>query len=511
MVENMIYKEKNPKDTIKIIEEYMKKNFNVDLSYKKSNCEKLSPSYLLIDKKIGLIVNGKGVSDEYAKASACGELMERLYNRAFVRMLNRSHEMMEIKDKAFYYMSLKEAEHGLDNFLIKEGVYDGNIKNEMISYLRTYYCNNNLIEVPMINYKSDSKEVLIPKVISDYLFGTNGMAAGNSVNEAFVQAYSELMERKTVRDFNNGLIIPDLVGEDIEKDYILSKIVNNIKSREVECRIFSFERYMQYPVAFVLLVNKKLGLIKYKFGAHCNIKYAIERCFTELAQGCEWSDYNKWISIEKIKRTKNGENIKIFENGTGCISSLAYSNCIKSKKTYTSNWNVNTNEEAVQAIKKLQKEIYVKVYKRNPIAVVQLYVPGLNKLFEVESEMVSTDRKLLKKRILTYNIVNGSISEKELVCIKEAIEKENYEILFSKELLAFLCPIQKQYIKQISSKKMFTHLMEIEKECTQKKYTEIKENPLNYCRICKKNNTKECIMEERKRYCYILSEEYNEY
>ena len=58
---------------------------------------------------------------------------------------------------------------------------------------------------------------------------------------------------------------------------------------------------------------------------------------------------------------------------------------------------------------------------------------------------------------------------------------------------------------------MFTHLMEIEKECTQKKYTEIKENPLNYCRICKKNNTKECIMEERKRYCYILSEEYNEY
>ncbi|MFW5652238.1 MAG: hypothetical protein ACOCNC_12840 [Acetivibrio ethanolgignens] len=49
-------------------------------------------------------------------------------------------------------------------------------------------------------------------------------------------------------------------------------------------KIFTFERFYHFPVTALLVVDIKQKKYRIKFGAHCTLSYALERCVTEFVR-----------------------------------------------------------------------------------------------------------------------------------------------------------------------------------------------------------------------------------
>ena len=171
--------------------------------------------------------------------------------------------------------------------------------------------NNKIFERESFCIKFDGKKDLyLPVIISDIFLGSNGMSAGNTYEEAFVQSYSEILERYIIRIINSQKIDIDLVDKKtINKYSNVKNMINKlIKESNFEIKIFTFERLVKFPVICLLLIDKKKNRIAFKFGAHSSEEYAIERCITELLQGTELYDDINWKYIDDCINSENGES-----------------------------------------------------------------------------------------------------------------------------------------------------------------------------------------------------------
>ena len=94
------WKEKKPEETIRSIQEVLRKqNINVQ-EIQQSNSKGCYALTLMI-KGTDLSVNGKGGTELFARASAYGEMMERLATCSLFR-LKHVHKMTEKESCVFY-------------------------------------------------------------------------------------------------------------------------------------------------------------------------------------------------------------------------------------------------------------------------------------------------------------------------------------------------------------------------------------------------------------------------
>ena len=165
---------------------------------------------------------------EYALASGYGEFMERFQNRILIEpsFIHQIHQLLQGKDS-----SLCSA---LRNIGIKsEFIFDPNerfentakaikeIKDKGVSLFSDSIEDNEKIESLVLENLSNADSIMIPfySVTEDkevYLpielcycaSGSNGMCAGNSYQEAFLQGICEIFERFAVRKMIFDRIIP---------------------------------------------------------------------------------------------------------------------------------------------------------------------------------------------------------------------------------------------------------------------------------------------------------------
>ena len=375
----MIYKDKRPCETVDCIKSYLNSDYALTFSCLSSNTGQIAPSYTLTNYELGLITNGKGTTNEYAQASAFGELFERLFNIAFVRFGNATPMDLGI-DYPYPCHSRVEVNAQMKKIAAQE--VGSGVRAEILSALfmeliDAYY-GKVLQKIPCIIFKNFCAEtIFLPVPIADILIGTNGMAAGNTFEEAFVQAFSEIMERKAIKDLNSGLVIPDVVEENLLDVPVLKKLKESLERKEdIFFKAFTFERYYHFPIVGFLVIDLKRKKYKIKFGAHCNLSHALERCVTEIVQGAEIQDYSKWISIRKACCSDTGENMDIFIDGSGTISNTALKNLLFAESTYGTDWTSETNLDAFYRIKSSQTNIYYTLNKTSPVVALQLFILG---------------------------------------------------------------------------------------------------------------------------------------
>ena len=139
--------------------------------------------------------------------------------------------------------------------------------------------------------QSDGETVYIPMNIVGNLYVSNGMSAGNTANEARVQALSEVFERHIKnRIIAESISLPEIPAEVMAR---YPGVVESINKLEAEgFPIFAYDGSLggKYPVICVVLFNPTNGTCFASFGAHPDFGVALERTVTELLQGRSLKD-----------------------------------------------------------------------------------------------------------------------------------------------------------------------------------------------------------------------------
>ena len=152
-----------------------------------------------ITQSIG--VNGKGINREFALASAYGELMERMQNQLLYPLFMYYDFDDELRKIGDFEFDPNERRISTEE-IIKNIPYEivNLLSDEVETFIKSFSgrVNETSICLPYYHYNS-GKTIFFPKDSFFYYYGSNGMAAGNTLEEAIVQGLSEIFERHVMR------------------------------------------------------------------------------------------------------------------------------------------------------------------------------------------------------------------------------------------------------------------------------------------------------------------------
>lgn len=284
----------------------------------------------LMIQNTNLFTNGKGTTYEYALASAYGELMERLQNQSFFR-LNKDLRPEALNYQDFYYtpdekqLSIKEILRINDDWLklqfskISTKINKRELleKWKLVSY-EDVPCD--FVALPYVNLINDSISYIPMKMVSK-MYMSNGMCAGNTLEEALIQGISELMERYV----NKKIIRDKITPPSIPREYIKNfpKIDDMIEKIESSGNFVVILKDCSldegYPVVGAIFINKEDQSYFIKFGAHPIFDIAAERTLTELLQGQDVKNMRgvKEYSYKPLIDNEHANLIGILVNGSG--------------------------------------------------------------------------------------------------------------------------------------------------------------------------------------------------
>ena len=323
------YKEVSPEETVKRLKKLLDE-LGIEVEEKWSKESSVGTYSLRICiKGTDIGQNGKGMTKEFAMASAYAEFFERFQNGIMrFRMEKPTKELPFINSPDEKHLTVEEGLNITNNNLKNsffENILKQNGKNdcsnqEKIEYIKQILNEkSNLVEkedyLYLPYYSVKNKEIeYIPDRLFSYLFDTNGMCAGNSKEEALIEGLSEILERYAgTRMVKEKVSLPEIPMEYVEKFPKVKKMVEKLKQRDdylfklVDCSFGG-----KYPVAGLYIIEKNTGRFGFKLGAHPDYGIAMERCFTEAAQGRDIYEYAQ-TCIFDFYSGENSENRNITE------------------------------------------------------------------------------------------------------------------------------------------------------------------------------------------------------
>ena len=248
-----------------------------------------------------ILCEGKGVSAQLAEASAHAELAERfsagLYYPVFeeqVRFHLPAIYSRQTNDFLNYvwlpgYIHARQDE--VERPLAIESLLTGQkqLDGETIDAIKD--CEMATHWVDGYSLLLD-QTVKVPIKFAAYIHGSNGVAAGNSLEEAMLQAGAEILERHVQLDVvKHETIVPSIDPAGIETP-LIRRMIDFFKRSNVQVTIKDLSRNGALPVVGVLFTNNNLPPDGMEYntliaGASFNPEEALTRCFTEGIQGKE--------------------------------------------------------------------------------------------------------------------------------------------------------------------------------------------------------------------------------
>ena len=294
------YKDITPEETIKNIEQFFQsKNCKLQKEGLWQHGDSLySCRYnLIFNNKAILGANGKGVTPILSQASCFAEMYERFCGAQEDICLNYKNYQNYIKanlKKYNYHLTPDEKliENYNDDLYIRTSCF--NQLNMDIEKIIQVVFNNELYAIP---YKSinNLQDYYTNPFFMKMMVGTNGLAAGNSIEEALVQGISEIFERQARELF---LKYPKFRYYQLDNKNLsvyLQNIINDIEqNKSLKVNIYDLSYNFNIPVCLLIIQDLDRHLYHFNFGSHPVIDIAIERCLTEMYQG-----YNELSNIHK--------------------------------------------------------------------------------------------------------------------------------------------------------------------------------------------------------------------
>ncbi|MCB5495432.1 YcaO-like family protein [[Ruminococcus] gnavus] len=452
------YKDKSPEETIKFCQERLKKfGIKYDLYYGKGEIAK---SISLNVKGSTMRSEGKGITIEYALASAYGEFFERLLNCVFFRMNNSTLQNHTCSNNVYRYLNADNVKRELDKYF--KNMYVGlqleetDLLNQTVRYLLELYKSTKCI--CGLFKDRNGIEYLLPCGFIDIMYGTNGMCAGNTKEEAQVQGISEIIERHIISQILDEKVELVNVTKSLKKQYsfVKTSIERLKKNNDIKILLYQCIEKIEIPIFILVYINRNTGKYIVKVGVHYIQRIAIERCFTELLQGKSEDNMFGLSPVYACDMQSQRNRAGIFQDGQGNypISIFKYENNV-GEVTKEENEKV-TNKEILEyyyeQIENQGYSILVSDTSINGFHSYHIVIPELSEVLDYQCFVNDVPRYI--------DVMNLAFYIKK-ICTQKFVDRDveklyNLLVLYKKNLylplnmfVKDMCCIQNESLKKI--------------------------------------------------------------
>lgn len=367
-------------------------------------------------KDLNIGTNGKGRSFEYSLASGYAEFMERLQNNIIIS------PKKIVLGKIFDYSSFFSRNTFEYSYDINEKEYIPDTSNTEIWNELKKFCitisdiefkqlflelneHQHFTAVPFYSVFS-KKEVFLPIEYLLTMTTSNGMASGNSPQEAILQAICEIFERYVISEIYWKQLTPPTISlEEFEGTYIYEQICNFKNHSNIDVIIKDCSLGCGIPAIGLILIDKIKHLYNFKIGVDFSSCIALERCFTEIHQGT--SDFHglpyNFINTSYLQDKERAESnfIHILVNGTGFWpESIMYKKSTYQFSGFNKEIGLSNREDlkfSFDLIKKLGYNIFIRNNSILGFSTFYVVIPGMSQILKRSSSSLMMQSDILKK------------------------------------------------------------------------------------------------------------------
>ena len=340
--------------------------------------------------------NGKGITKALARASAYGEFIERLQCGLLLYKFQSITRDPALNLHSYApdgkYMTMQELVDAGEWMDCLIETYGGSLTREKLAeQCRIYACadEDKIWTLPFYSVFED-KYVYLPAGFVEHIYSGNGCCAGNTREEAWVHAFSEMMERNcTVRTLTGGKAMPPLPEEMIRQYPTASRILETIRQTgRFDIRLFDFSQGSGFPVIATRMIDRENHSYLVNICADPVLEIAIDRTLTEIFQGRQLKNFRSVHdgSIrEESPEIPTAHNVlNQLENGNGLFALDFFAeevSCQDSCPGFADN-REKTNKELLaymlELYRAMGRPVYVRNYSFLGFPSYQIVVPGFS-------------------------------------------------------------------------------------------------------------------------------------
>ena len=353
--------------------------------------------------------NGKGATRDSALCSALGEFIERLscnffYNDQYFGPDIAGADFVHYPEEKWFPLETDDALPAgvLDAYCREAFDPDGELRGSHLIDTNSGRADRGICCIPY-QRRSDGETVYVPSNLIENLFLSNGMSAGNTLQEAQVQCLSEIFERAVKREIIEGeLSLPDVPADVLARYPGVLEGIAGLEAQGFPVLVKDASLGGRFPVMCVTLMNPRTGGVFASFGAHPQFGVALERSLTELLQGRSFEGLNDvprpTFNSQAVTEPENF--VEHFIDSTGVVSWRFFS--AKADHAFC-DWDFagTTEQECEQlfgVLESLGKEAYVAVFDHLGVPACRILVPGYSEVYPVEDLIWDNTNKALAFR-----------------------------------------------------------------------------------------------------------------
>lgn len=379
-----------------------------------------------------LFSNGKGASEQAARASALGEFFERLstnyfWNHYYLGEQIANHDYTHYPQEQWFEL---ESDGVWPSALLTPELHDyynpeGSVDAARLIDLNSGNAERGICAIPYQRLR-DGATAWFPVNLISNLYASNGMSAGNTLAEARAQALSEIFERYIkFRIIAEGLCLPDVPDEVIARYPGIAAGIAALQAAGFEILVKDASLGGQYPVMNVTLLNPQDQGIFASFGAHPRFEIALERALTELLQGRALEALGGFPEASHdMEEVSHPQNLEMhFVDSSGVI---AWNFLGEEPDFEFVDWNFSTTTEEdyqwlVARIHAMGHDIYVADFTHLGVYACRIIVPGMSDIYPVDDLEWDNNSigNLLRPPLLRLTELSGDECEVLLEVIDE--------------------------------------------------------------------------------------------
>ena len=398
------YKANDPRDTILKVRRILHRELGILLKEEhfQGDNEFYSCRITIANNNIGDLgigTNGKGMTFEYALASAYGEFMERIQNQALIfnRHLGNKY-LIDSKSKSELLAILTKKGALLNYFFAPDEeliTYDSSkrellkqcINKSELDMADRHYIGRLIPMVPYVNVTNS----VIEKLPASLIFAnctSNGMCAGNTPFEAIIQGLCEILERYILRRiYYENLSFPTIPLDYFKGSSIYYKINKLKQKHDWDFLIKDCSCGINMPAVGILILDKNNCRYKFHLGVDPSLITALERSITETYQGrssvcfqdLDWETQNRLLNDPQLKEL---ELSKTCTRGVGQYPiSLLCSAPSFPLSHIDEDWGVSDESDLKKlfgVFKVLDHPIFIRDVSFLKFPAYSIYVPGIS-------------------------------------------------------------------------------------------------------------------------------------
>lgn len=394
---NEKFKDMPPEETVQKIQGILAElGIELEERWNDSGLENCWSLHVFAKGAYPMFTNGKGVSKALARASAYGEFIERLQCGLFLykfQSITRDPAMnLQMFAPDGKYMTTRElVENGewMDHVIRTYG--GGLTREKLAAQCRIYACTqeDKIWTIPFYSLFED-KYVYLPAGFVEHIYSANGCCAGNSREEAWIHACSEMMERRsTIAMLTGGTSAPRIPDEVLNRFPTVANILKAVRANgRYDVQVLDFSIHKALPAVATRIIDKKKHSYFVDVSADPVLEIALCRTLTESFQGRKLDDFGLTHSgetLEEVSAMPKAHNIlNQIERGNGMFSAAFFTESEDDKTSFEDygDHSGKTNKELLEHVlgvyREMGRPLYVRNYSFLGFNSYQLVVPGFS-------------------------------------------------------------------------------------------------------------------------------------